>query len=116
MGARRGKQRESGRAATGSRLARSLAASARAAKERTLAAASEETRRRVLLTIGQDGVDDVARYTGCLPAEVKRFLAGGPPSVAFVCGLCEHYGVSADWLLVLSDRPSPMPSPDDQGA
>ena len=45
------------------------------------------------------------------PSLVSRWLkAETTPSAKYIIALCEHFNVSADWLLGLSDKRHPAPS------
>ncbi len=53
---------------------------------------------------GTMSIRDIADATGHNHETVRRFMASGSPSVAFLVDTSRAYGVSVDWLLGLGGK------------
>lgn len=62
---------------------------------------------RLKSLIGDNSVTSFARSIGVAQQTLDNYLRGRDPKASFVYRLCLELGVSADWLLGLSDDPSP---------
>lgn len=63
------------------------------------------TERLRIITGGQT-IREVAEMVGMNHETVRRYLSGHAPSTEFLAQICDHYGVSGNWLLLGKGPPT----------